>query len=93
VVLFIAALFVASEGIDAGGVTTAAEAQVSPQPILMMIAVAGSAAFLSTHCHTRQHDGDGPRRLPVRDYWRLGLPVIGFWAIVALGLVPLIWPF
>jgi di/tricarboxylate transporter len=93
VVLFIAALFVASEGIDAGGVTTAAEAQVSPQPILMMIAVVGSAAFLTPIATPANMMVMGPAGYRFGDYWRLGLPVIGFWAIVALGLVPLIWPF
>jgi di/tricarboxylate transporter len=59
----------------------------------MMIAVAGSAAFLTPIATPANMMVMGPAGYRFGDYWRLGLPVIGFWAIVALGLVPLIWPF
>jgi len=74
-------------------VAAAAEAQVSPQPILMMIAVAGSASFLTPIATPANMMVMGPAGYRFGDYWRLGLPVLGFWAIVALGLIPLIWPF
>ena len=74
-------------------VAAAAEAQVSPQPILMMIAVAGSASFLTPIATPANMMVMGPAGYRFGDYWRLGLPVLAFWAIVALGLIPLIWPF
>ena len=74
-------------------VAAATEAQVSPQPILMMIAVAGSASFLTPIATPANMMVMGPAGYRFGDYWRLGLPVLAFWAVVALGLIPLIWPF
>jgi di/tricarboxylate transporter len=70
----------------------AAESQVSAQPILMMIAVAGAASFLTPIATPANMMVMGPAGYRFGDYWRLGLPILGWWTIVALGLVPLVWP-
>jgi di/tricarboxylate transporter len=69
----------------------AAEAHVSAQPILMMIAVAGAASFLTPIATPANMIVMGPAGYRFGDYWRLGLPVLAWWTIVALGLVPLVW--
>jgi di/tricarboxylate transporter len=40
----------------------------------------------------RQHGGDGPAGYRFGDYWKLGLPMVGVFFVVAIGLVPLVWP-
>ncbi len=70
----------------------AAEAQVSAEPILMMIAVAGAASFLTPIATPANMIVMGPAGYRFGDYWRLGLPVLGWWTVVALVLVPMVWP-
>ncbi len=66
---------------------------ISPLPVLMTLSVATSASFLtpvSTPVNTMVM---GPAGYTFGDYWRLGLPLTLFYLVVALWLVPLIWPF
>ena len=70
----------------------AAEAQVSAEPILMMIAVARAASFLTPIATPANMIVMGPAGYRFGDYWRLGLPVLGWWTVVALVLVPMVWP-
>ena len=34
----------------------------------------------------------GPAGYRFGDYWKLGLPMVGVFFVVAIGLVPLAWP-
>lgn len=74
-------------------VATASEADVSVQPYLMMLAVAGGASFLTPVSTPANMMIMGPAGYRFGDYWRLGLPIMGYWLLVALVLVPLVWPF
>lgn len=74
-------------------VALAADLQVSVLPFLMALAVAGAAAFLTpvaTPANTMVMDPGGYR---FGDYWRLGLPLLVMFLLVAVFWVPLWWPF
>lgn len=70
-----------------------ATAGVSSKPLLMAVAVAGSASLLtpiSTPGNTMIMTPGGYR---FGDYWRLGLPVLLWWFVVAVLVIPLVWRF
>ena len=72
-------------------VSAAAATNTSVQPVLMLIAVAGSAALLTpiaTPANLRVMTSGGYR---FGDYWRLGLPVMFWWLTVSLVVIPLVW--
>ena len=66
---------------------------VSPLPVLMALSVATSASFLTPVSTTSNTMVMGPAGYRFADYWALGLPLTAFYLVVAVGLVPLIWPF
>ncbi|GAA3663563.1 SLC13 family permease [Microbacterium marinilacus] len=71
----------------------AATLDVSVQPFMMALTVAGAAAFftpIATPVNTMVVDPGGYR---FGDYWRLGLPLTIVWLAAAVLYVPLIWPF
>ena len=35
----------------------------------------------------------GPGGYRFGDYWRLGLPVLLLWMVVAVGVIPVVWSF
>jgi di/tricarboxylate transporter len=73
--------------------SAAAEKGVSPQAILMMVAVAGAASLLTpiaTPANTIVMGSGGYR---FGDYWKLGAVTMVFWLVVGVLLVPLVWPF
>lgn len=75
------------------GVAAAQSLGVSPEPVLMSVAVASSASFLtpiSTPGNLMIMDPAGYR---FGDYWKLGVPMVGLFFVVAVFLVPVIWPF
>lgn len=74
-------------------VSVAETAHVSPLPMLMAITVAGAAAFLTPVATTGNLMVQDPGGYRFGDFWRLGLPCMVLFAAVAIGLVPLIWPF
>jgi di/tricarboxylate transporter len=66
---------------------------VSPQPVLMSVAIAAAASFLTpvaTPTNLMVMEPGGYRFV---DYWKFGLPMMIWFFIVAVGLVPVIWPF
>jgi di/tricarboxylate transporter len=71
----------------------AAESGVSPQPLLMLTAVAASAALLTPVQTPANLMIMAPGGYRFGDYWRLGLPIIVFWLAVCLVVIPLVWPF
>jgi di/tricarboxylate transporter len=74
-------------------VTSAAELDVSARPVLMAVNVAATAALLTPVATPANLMVMEPGGYHFGDYWRLGLPLLGWYAVVAIGLVPLIWSF
>jgi di/tricarboxylate transporter len=73
--------------------TVAVTADVSPLPLLMGITVAGAASFLTPVATAANLMVQEPAAYRFADYWRLGLPMIVLFVLVATLLVPVIWPF
>jgi di/tricarboxylate transporter len=74
-------------------VVAAEEKGVSPEPMLMAVAVAAAASFLTpvatpTNLMVMEPGGYG-----FGDYWKFGLPMMVWFFIVAVVLVPIVWPF
>ncbi|MFN8168511.1 MAG: SLC13 family permease [Candidatus Nanopelagicales bacterium] len=73
-------------------VAAATESGVSPLPVLMVLAVAGAASFLTPVATPANMMVMAPGGYRFGDYWRLGLPLLLAWLVVALVVVPLAWP-
>jgi di/tricarboxylate transporter len=74
-------------------VSAANELHVSPKPMLVAVAVGVAGALLppaATHANLMVMEPGGYR---FGDYWKLGLPLIVLFGLVAVLLVPLIWQF
>lgn len=74
-------------------VSAAAEIDVSPRPLLMGVAVASAAAFLTPVATPANLMVMGPGGYRFGDYWKLGLPLLALFGVVAVLLVPVIWSF
>ena len=72
----------------------AAAAATGPaaKPLLMAVAIAGCAALLTPISTPGNMMIMSPGGYRFGDYWRLGLPVMVWWFVVALVVVPLVWP-
>ena len=70
----------------------AADIGVSPKPILMALSIAAAAAFLTPVATPVNLMVMGPAGYKFGDYWKLGLPLMLWFFIVAIFLVPMIWP-
>jgi di/tricarboxylate transporter len=73
-------------------IATAQELGISPMPVLMSIAVAAAASFLTPVATPTNLMVMGPGGYRFGDYWKLGLPVTAWFFVVAIWLVPLVWP-
>jgi len=67
----------------------AARLDVSPDPFLMAVAVAASAAFLTPIGHKNNTLIMGPGGYRFGDYWRMGLPLEIL--IIAVGIPTILW--
>ena len=74
-------------------VSAAAELDVSPKPLLMGVCVASAAAFLTPVATPANLMVMGPGGYRFSDYWKLGLPLLALFGLVAVLLVPSIWSF
>ena len=74
-------------------VAAAHEIGVSPRPVLMSVAVASAAAFLTPVATPVNLMVMGPGGYSFGDYWKLGLPLLLLFFVVAEFLVPLFWRF
>ena len=74
------------------GVSAASQMHMSARPVLMTIAVAAAASFLTPIATPVNMMVQGPAGLRFSDYWRLGLPLLLWYFIVAVGLIPIVWP-
>jgi di/tricarboxylate transporter len=74
-------------------VTAATDLGVSARPVLMSVCVASAAAFLTPVATPVNLIVMGPGGYRFGDYWKLGLPLLLWFFVVAVFLVPLIWSF
>ncbi|QGN34987.1 SLC13 family permease [Microlunatus sp. Gsoil 973] len=74
-------------------VSAAVSSGVSVLPVLMAVAVAGSAALLTPIATPGNMMIMGPGGYRFGDYWKLGLPTMVWWLICTVVIVPLVWPF
>lgn len=75
------------------GVAAATSMGVSPRPVLMSTAVAAAAAFLTPIATPTNLMVMGPGGYAFSDYWKLGLPLLIWFFVVSVFIVPLIWRF
>ena len=75
------------------GVAAAVDLGVSPAPVLMSIAVAAAASFLTPVATPVNLMVMGPGGYKFGDYWKLGLPLLLLFFVVATFVVPLFWAF
>ena len=74
-------------------VAAAVEIGISPRSVLMSIAVAQAASFLTPIATPVNLIVMGPGAYRFGDYWKLGLPIMLWFYVVATFLVPVFWPF
>jgi di/tricarboxylate transporter len=74
-------------------VSAAAGLHVSARPLLMGVAVAAAASFLTPIATPANMMVMGPGGYRFSDYWRFGLPMLALFALVGILLVPAIWSF
>lgn len=75
------------------GLSVAADMHVSPLAVLMCINVASAAALLTPIATPGNLMVMEPGGYKFGDYWKLGLPVMLIYVVVAVFVVPLWWPF
>lgn len=68
-------------------------AGISPLPMMMGITVAGAASFLTPVATAGNLMVQEPGAYRFGDYWRLGLPCLLLFGVVAIFFVPLVWHF
>jgi di/tricarboxylate transporter len=74
-------------------VSAAAELDISAKPVLMAVCVASAAAFLTPIATPANLMVMEPGGYRFGDYWKLGLPLVVLYGLVAVLLVPVIWAF
>jgi len=74
-------------------ISAAADMNVSARPLLMAVAVAAAASFLTPVATPANLMVMKPGGYRFGDYWKLGLPLLGWFFVVAVVLVPAVWNF
>jgi di/tricarboxylate transporter len=74
------------------GIQMAQSLNVSPDPFLMAVAVAASAAFLTPIGHKNNTLILGPGGYEFGDYWRMGLPLEVIVVAVSIPAILVFWP-
>ena len=74
-------------------VAAATDLGISARPVLMSVNVAAAAAFLTPVATPVNLMVMGPAGYRFGDYWKLGLPLMLWFFMIAVFLVPLIWRF
>ncbi len=74
-------------------IVAAQQMGISVQPVLMCVCVACAGAFLTPVATPTNLMVMEPGAYKFGDYWKLGLPMLIWFFIIAVFLVPLIWPF
>ncbi len=74
-------------------IAAAADLGVDVRPVLMSVTIAASAVYLTPVATPVNPMGMGPAGYRFGDDWKLGLPLLGVTFVVAVFVVPFIWPF
>ncbi|GAA6207991.1 SLC13 family permease [Cognatishimia sp. WU-CL00825] len=74
------------------GIQMAQSLNVSPDPFLMAVAIAASAAFLTPIGHKNNTLILGPGGYHFGDYWRIGLPLEIIVVLVSIPSILIFWP-
>ncbi|WP_347266106.1 SLC13 family permease [Paracoccus sp. (in: a-proteobacteria)] len=69
------------------------EMGISFQPVLMCVGVACAGAFLTPVATATNLMVMEPGAYRFGDYWKLGLPMLIWFFVIAVFVVPMIWPF
>jgi di/tricarboxylate transporter len=72
---------------------TAKDLDVSVRPVLMCVAVSAAAALLTPVATPANLMVMEPGGYRFSDYWKLGLPLLALYGVVAVALVPVFWRF
>lgn len=75
------------------GIAAAKVLGMSAEPVLMSTAIAAAASFLTPIATPTNLMVMGPGGYAFSDYWKLGLPLMIWFFIVATFFVPLVWRF
>jgi di/tricarboxylate transporter len=59
----------------------------------MLVAVAGAASLLTPIATPANMMVMGPGAYKFGDYWKLGLPIMAWWLLVSVVVIPLVWRF
>lgn len=70
----------------------AADVGVDARPVLMLVCVAGAASLLTPIATPANMIVMTPGGYRFGDYWRLGVPIMAGWLLVALLVIPAVWP-
>jgi anion transporter len=70
----------------------AAEVGIAAQPVLMLVAAAGAASFLTPLATPANMIVQQPGGYRFGDYWRLGAVTTVAWLLVVVTVVPVVWP-
>jgi di/tricarboxylate transporter len=65
---------------------------VAPEPVLMLVAAAGAASFLTPVATPANMIVKDPAGYRFGDYWRLGAVITVAWLVVVVLVVPVVWP-
>ncbi|MFT4088887.1 MAG: SLC13 family permease [Gordonia sp. (in: high G+C Gram-positive bacteria)] len=68
-------------------------AHLSPLPMMMGLTIAGAASFLTPVATPGNLMVQEPGAYRFGEYWKLGAVCMALYGVVAVGLVPLVWPF
>jgi di/tricarboxylate transporter len=74
-------------------VVAAQQMGISPQPVLMCVGIACAGAFLTPVATATNLMVMEPGAYKFGDYWKLGLPMMIWFFIIAVFVVPMIWRF
>jgi di/tricarboxylate transporter len=72
-------------------ISAAADMAVSAKPVLMAVAVSAAASFLTPVATPANLMVMEPGGYRFGDYWKLGLPLVALFGVVAILLVPVFW--
>ncbi len=74
-------------------VVAAKQIGIAPEPVLMCVAIAAAGAFLTPVATPTNLMVMEPGGYRFGDYWKFGLPMMAWFFVIAIFVVPLIWPF
>ena len=74
-------------------VSAADQLDISARPVLMSLCVGAAVAFLTPVATPANLMVMSPAGYRFGDYWKLGLPLVALFGVVAVLLVPVVWHF